>query len=113
MTNSPRLLIVAAGAAFLALLDVTVVNLAIPALGSAYPRAEYHGTVVGDHRLRDPVRGLLAPAGPAGRRDRAADAVPDRRRWVRAWCRPPAPQLRPCRSLLDRAGRCRARPRRR
>jgi EmrB/QacA subfamily drug resistance transporter len=34
-----RLLALAAGAAFLALLDVTVVNLAIPALGRAYPHA--------------------------------------------------------------------------
>jgi EmrB/QacA subfamily drug resistance transporter len=39
MTQSNRLLALAAGAAFLALLDVTVVNLAIPALGRAYPHA--------------------------------------------------------------------------
>jgi EmrB/QacA subfamily drug resistance transporter len=37
MTHPNRLLVLAAGAAFLALLDVTVVNLAIPALGHAYP----------------------------------------------------------------------------
>jgi MFS family permease len=36
MTQSARLLLLAAGAAFLALLDVTVVNLAIPALSRAY-----------------------------------------------------------------------------
>jgi EmrB/QacA subfamily drug resistance transporter len=39
MTQSARLLLLAAGAAFLALLDVTVVNLAIPALGRAYPHS--------------------------------------------------------------------------
>lgn len=40
MTQPARLLALAAGAAFLALLDVTVVNLAIPALGHAYPHAD-------------------------------------------------------------------------
>src|SRR6516164_7843147 len=39
MTQSARLLSLAAGAAFLALLDVTVVNLAIPALSRAYPHS--------------------------------------------------------------------------
>ena len=58
-----RVLTLAAGAAFLALLDVTVVNLAIPALGRAYP-----GTIVNSlswviTAYATTFAALLAPAG--------------------------------------------------
>jgi EmrB/QacA subfamily drug resistance transporter len=62
-SRSTRILVLAAGAAFLALLDVTVVNLAIPALGRAY-----HGSdvtelswVITAYAIL--FAALLAPAG--------------------------------------------------
>src|SRR5262249_45263358 len=67
--RSTRILALAAGAAFLALLDVTVVNLAIPALGHAY-----HGSSVTElswviTAYATLFAALLAPAG------RAADVI--------------------------------------
>jgi EmrB/QacA subfamily drug resistance transporter len=72
-----RPLALAAGAAFLALLDVTVVNLAIPALGRAYPRASITtlSWVITAYAIV--FAALLAPSG------RLADAV-GRRRLFRA-----------------------------
>jgi EmrB/QacA subfamily drug resistance transporter len=70
MTNSSsRLLVLAAGAAFLALLDVTVVNLAIPALGHAYPHASVSSLSWVITAYATLFAALLAPAG------RLADVV--------------------------------------
>jgi EmrB/QacA subfamily drug resistance transporter len=69
MTNSARLLGLAAGAAFLALLDVTVVNLAIPALGRAYPHASVRGLSWVITAYATLFAALLAPAG------RVADVI--------------------------------------
>jgi EmrB/QacA subfamily drug resistance transporter len=64
-----RVLILAAGAAFLALLDVTVVNLAIPALGRAYPGTSVTGLSWVITAYATLFAALLAPAG------RLADVV--------------------------------------
>jgi EmrB/QacA subfamily drug resistance transporter len=63
MTQSARLLLLAAGAAFLALLDVTVVNLAIPALGRAYPHASISSLSWVITAYATMFAALLAPAG--------------------------------------------------
>jgi EmrB/QacA subfamily drug resistance transporter len=64
MTNSSsRLLVLAAGAAFLALLDVTVVNLAIPALGRAYPDTSVTSLSWVITAYATLFAALLAPAG--------------------------------------------------
>ena len=63
MTQPTRLLLLAAGAAFLALLDVTVVNLAIPALGRAYPRTSVSGLSWVITAYATVFAALLAPAG--------------------------------------------------
>ena len=63
MTQSARLLLLAAGAAFLALLDVTVVNLAIPALGRAYPHASVSSLSWVITAYATMFAALLAPAG--------------------------------------------------
>jgi EmrB/QacA subfamily drug resistance transporter len=62
MTHA-RLLAVAAGAAFLALLDVTVVNLAIPALGRAYPHASLTSLSWVITAYATLFAALLAPSG--------------------------------------------------
>src|SRR5215469_2425604 len=78
MTNSSsRLLALAAGAAFLALLDVTVVNLAIPALGRAYPHVSVSTLTWVITAYATLFAALLAPAG------RLADVI-GRRRLFRA-----------------------------
>ena len=58
LSHHARVLILAAGAAFLALLDVTVVNLAIPALNRAYPST----TVTRWRPLRVALATTLKPA---------------------------------------------------
>src|SRR5581483_3505698 len=63
MPQSRRLLALAAGAAFLALLDVTVVNLAIPALGRAYPHASLSGLSWVITAYATLFAALLAPSG--------------------------------------------------
>jgi EmrB/QacA subfamily drug resistance transporter len=63
MTHSARLLLLAAGAAFLALLDVTVVNLAIPALGRAYPGTSVSSLSWVITAYATVFAALLAPAG--------------------------------------------------
>ena len=65
MTFSPhaRVLTLAAGAAFLALLDVTVVNLAIPALGRAYPGTSVTSLSWVITAYATLFAALLAPAG--------------------------------------------------
>jgi EmrB/QacA subfamily drug resistance transporter len=63
MTQSARLLALAAGAAFLALLDVTVVNLAIPALGHAYPHASVSSLSWVITAYATLFAALLAPSG--------------------------------------------------
>ena len=63
MTQSARLLLLAAGAAFLALLDVTVVNLAIPALGRAYPDTSVSSLSWVITAYATVFAALLAPAG--------------------------------------------------
>lgn len=73
MTQSPRLLILAAGAAFLALLDVTVVNLAIPALAGAYPHVSVSTLSWVITAYATLFAALLAPAG------RLADVIGRRR----------------------------------
>jgi EmrB/QacA subfamily drug resistance transporter len=73
MTNPVRILVLAAGAAFLALLDVTVVNLAIPALGRAYPGTSLTGLSWVITAYATVFAALLAPAG------RVADVVGRRR----------------------------------
>ena len=69
MTQSARLLLLAAGAAFLALLDVTVVNLAIPALSRAYPHTSVSSLSWVITAYATMFAALLAPAG------RLADVV--------------------------------------
>ena len=73
MTQSPRLLALAAGAAFLALLDVTVVNLAIPALARAYPSVGVSSLSWVITAYATLFAALLAPAG------RLADVIGRRR----------------------------------
>ena len=63
MTQSARLLLLAAGAAFLALLDVTVVNLAIPALSRAYPSTSVSSLSWVITAYATVFAALLAPAG--------------------------------------------------
>jgi EmrB/QacA subfamily drug resistance transporter len=63
MTQSARLLLLAAGAAFLALLDVTVVNLAIPALSRAYPGTSVSSLSWVITAYATVFAALLAPAG--------------------------------------------------
>jgi EmrB/QacA subfamily drug resistance transporter len=65
MTRShhARVLTLAAGAAFLALLDVTVVNLAIPALGRAYPGTSVTSLSWVITAYATMFAALLAPAG--------------------------------------------------
>ena len=63
MTQSARLLLLAAGAAFLALLDVTVVNLAIPALSRAYPDTSVSSLSWVITAYATVFAALLAPAG--------------------------------------------------
>ena len=77
MTRSSKPLIMASGAAFLALLDVTVVNLAIPALGRAYPEASITSLSWVITAYATLLAALLAPSG------RLADVV-GRRRLFRA-----------------------------
>ena len=69
MHRSAQILTLAAGAAFLALLDVTVVNLAIPALGHAYPRTSVTSLSWVITAYATLFAALLAPAG------RIADVV--------------------------------------
>jgi EmrB/QacA subfamily drug resistance transporter len=63
MTQSRRLLLLAAGAAFLALLDVTIVNLAIPALSRAYPDTSVSSLSWVITAYATLFAALLAPAG--------------------------------------------------
>jgi len=63
VTRSARFLALAAGAAFLALLDVTVVNLAIPALGRAYPHAGLRSLSWVITAYATLFAALLAPSG--------------------------------------------------
>lgn len=69
MTTSARPLALACGAAFLALLDVTVVNLAIPALGRSYPHSSITALSWVITAYATLFAALLAPAG------RLADVV--------------------------------------
>ena len=69
MTYRTRLLPLAAGAAFLAFLDVTVVNLAIPALARAYPEAGIRSLSWVITAYATVFAALLAPLG------RVADVV--------------------------------------
>jgi EmrB/QacA subfamily drug resistance transporter len=63
MTQYARTLLLAAGAAFLALLDVTVVNLAIPAVGRAYPHTSVSTLSWVITAYATMFAALLAPAG--------------------------------------------------
>lgn len=63
MNHSTRVLALAAGAAFLALLDVTVVNLAIPALHRAYRATSVTGLSWVITAYATLFAALLAPAG--------------------------------------------------
>src|SRR6201996_3520256 len=62
-SHHSRVLTLAAGAAFLALLDVTVVNLAIPALGRAYPGTSVNSLSWVITAYATLFAALLAPAG--------------------------------------------------
>src|ERR1700756_2961243 len=62
-SHHSRVLTLAAGAAFLALLDVTVVNLAIPALGRAYPHTSVTALSWVITAYATTFAALLAPAG--------------------------------------------------
>ncbi len=73
MTRPSRILALASGAAFLALLDVTVVNLAIPALGRAYPGTSVTSLSWVITAYATLFAALLAPAG------RLADVIGRRR----------------------------------
>ena len=72
-SHHTRVLTLAAGAAFLALLDVTVVNLAIPALGRAYPGTSVTSLSWVITAYATLFAALLAPAG------RLADVIGRRR----------------------------------
>ena len=63
LSHHARVLTLAAGAAFLALLDVTVVNLAIPALGRAYPATSVTTLSWVITAYATLFAALLAPAG--------------------------------------------------
>jgi EmrB/QacA subfamily drug resistance transporter len=63
MVRTTRLPLLAAGATFLALLDVTVVNLAIPALGRAYPSSGLTALSWVITAYATLFAALLAPAG--------------------------------------------------
>lgn len=63
LSHHARVLILAAGAAFLALLDVTVVNLAIPALSRAYPSTTVTSLSWVITAYATLFAALLAPAG--------------------------------------------------
>ncbi|MHB8695967.1 MAG: DHA2 family efflux MFS transporter permease subunit [Solirubrobacteraceae bacterium] len=63
MSKPNRLVALAAGAAFLALLDVTVVNLAIPALGHAYPHTSVTALSWVITAYATLFAALLAPSG--------------------------------------------------
>jgi EmrB/QacA subfamily drug resistance transporter len=63
ISHHTRVLTLAAGAAFLALLDVTVVNLAIPALGRAYPATSVTTLTWVITAYATLFAALLAPAG--------------------------------------------------
>ena len=63
MVRTSRLPLLAAGATFLALLDVTVVNLAIPALGRAYPSTGLTALSWVITAYATLFAALLAPAG--------------------------------------------------
>jgi EmrB/QacA subfamily drug resistance transporter len=63
MTQYARMLLLAAGAAFLALLDVTVVNLAIPAMGRAYPHTSVSTLSWVITAYATTFAAFLAPAG--------------------------------------------------
>ena len=88
-------------ATFMLLLDITVVNTALPAI-QIRPRRQLHRPAVGDRRLRalargaGPDRGLARrPARPPPRlRDRPRDLLP-RLAALRAGPRPDLPQPRP------------------
>ena len=69
MSKSTQLLALAAGAAFIALLDMTVVNLAIPALGRAYQHAGLSSLSWVITAYATAFAALLAPSG------RLADVV--------------------------------------
>src|ERR1700722_20515677 len=73
MSRPSRILTLASGAAFLALLDVTVVNLAIPALSRAYRGTSVPGLSWVITAYATLFAALLAPAG------RLADIVGRRR----------------------------------
>ena len=110
-SHHSRVLTLAAGAAFLALLDVTVVDLAIPALGRAYPSTSVTTLSWVITAYATTFAALLAPAG------RLADVIGRRTCTGSAWvgsprCRSSAPWRPTCR-CCSRPARCRGRSRRR
>ena len=88
------LLVVTAGA-FLANLDLFIVNIAFPAIRCRLPAGEPLGAVVGGERLRDRVRGPAGPRRPAGGPPRPQAAVPRGPRRVPGRLRPVRRRPRP------------------
>ena len=93
-------LLVAAGAAFLALLDTTVANLAVADVRSDFAGASVERRHLADHDLRGRVRGAARPGGAGGGRGRAARAAARGRRRRSPSSRSPARSLPRSRLLL-------------
>ena len=76
---------------FMASLDLFIVNIAFPAIGSALRRRVAELALLGAQRLRDRLRGAARAGGALGGRVRAKARVPARARAVRARERGDAP----------------------
>ena len=74
-----KALAVVCAAFFMTVLDVSIVNVALPSIGRVAPLLAGQPPV-GDHRLRDHVRRLPAARRPRGRPARPAPRLPRRRR---------------------------------
>ena len=109
--RAPNVLAVAAGAAFLALLDTTVANLAVADVRTDFAGASRQRRDLDHHDLRGDVRRVPRARGPRGRRRRAENAPSRGRRRLHAAVACCARSRRRSRRCSSPA-RCRA-PRRR
>ena len=87
---------VLAAVAFMAQLDLFIVNVALPTIGAELPQHPSQRPVLGAQRLRDRVRGLLVPMG------RLADHF-GRKRFL-LWASLPLPWAPPSARLPRPAG---------
>ena len=79
-----QVLLVTGVAVFMAFLDVTIVNVAFPSIGRAFPSTVAGGAVVGPERLQHRLRGAAGAGGAAGGPARAAADVLHRA-WRCSW----------------------------